>query len=428
MKRPHRSQSFWELYNNKLLVCAFTLFIVVAGCLQSVGAIPLTNNSTNTDRLPPNILATLEKQAAAMSKVTLTYSEIQSGQPLPTTNYLYIDENRIYSQTIYSYLKDQNLRRPILHEDAFDGTYFYSGTRNLVEQGKTNLVLVKYLPSDDTDPEISNFIRPFEYLQFANFYVPDSIAHFQGFGAVGSLVLHDILESDSTQVKQEGEMLRVTTHIIDPLVLRARETDLEALRKQMEATHVPSDQILKRIDALQRMANMDKWHTVTFSLDPKYGYAVVKSEEFAPTGQKTASTYADQWQYFESAKIWLPMHVVASFYTSRYFYAAFSSDPSLVITCTLNEVNFALPKNAVFDVAYNEPGAYFSDRSTPQARSNRQHQVNYTMAANGKSLRGIISNLSENRRPNVLLDCIILILAILPLLLFFISRRKTNEK
>lgn len=427
--------------HNKSLGSALIVFVLVAVCLQSEAAIPIANGSTNIDRLPPNVWESLEKQAAAMSKITLTYSEVQTQQPSagpfsfpPTSNYLYFNKNCVYSRTVYSYLKDQNLGRPILHEDAFDGIYYYDGNRNFMGPGDTNSILVKYLPSDKTDPEISSPVR-FQYLKSAHFYVPDTIAGFVGFSAVESLVLHDMAQSDATQVKQEGEMLRVTVHIPDPLVLAARAVNLQTLKDNLEQSHVAPNDILKQIDGLKQMANMDKWHTVTFWLHPKYGYAVVKSEEFAPTGQKTISTDCDQWEYFESAKVWLPRHsVVSLFYGGFQVYEEFSDAPIYLITDTLIDASFTLPQYPVFSLAYNEPGSYFSDRSTSQAAANVRHQVNYTMAANSNVIAGIVSDVSRNmnHRPSILWDCIFAILAILPLILFIISfirkRLKINEK
>jgi hypothetical protein len=430
MKKPYKLKFSFKICN-KSLACALILFALVAVCLQSVGAFPITTGSSNIDQLPPNVWESLERGAAAMGKVTLTYSEVQSKLPsasstsLPTSTYLCIDQNHIFLRAVYSYLKGQNLGRPIMHEDAFDGVYFYYGTRYLIKPEYTNSILVKYLPSDHTDPEISARIFT-EYLKTANFYVPDCIADFQSFSAVESRVLHDILESDSTEVKQEGEMLLVTVHIPDPLVLRARAVNLDEYRKKMEHMHMAPDQILKEADILQQMANMDKWHTVTFLLDPKYGYAAVKSEEFAPTGQKTASIDSDRWQYFESANVWLPRRSVESFYTDRFLYAAFSNSPSLLITDTLNDVSFTIATNIVFALAYNEPGAYFADRTTPEAKTNVGHQVDYTVAANTNLLRGAVSDVSQNmnRRPDIFWDCIFSILAVLPLIFIFISRKK----
>jgi hypothetical protein len=429
MKRHHKAWLVSAIYR-KSLVCALISLVLCGFWPQLVIASPNSGGSTNIDQLPTEVWKSLENQAAAMRKITLAYSEVESDFfSLPITNYVYIDENRIYLRKVYSYLKHQNIGRLMSHEGAFDGIYFYSDDRHWTDQGRTNSVLVKYLPSDKTDPELSSLVS-LEYLKTLNFYVPDTISDFEGFSSVESRVLRDMAESDSTEVKQEGEMLRVTVHIPDPLVLRARATDLTELRSRMEHQHAAPNYILNRINALQEMANMDKWHAVSFLLDPKYGYAAVKAEEFAPTGQKTTSIDSDQWQYFGSAKIWLPRQsVVSSYLDDPYLYVDFSNAPSFLTTDTLNNVSFTLPTNAAFTLAYDEPGAYFVDRTTPQAGTNIGHQVDYTIGPNTNVLLGAISDVlgTSNRRPNIFFVIVLSILAILPLSLLMISRGKRKK-
>jgi hypothetical protein len=163
-------------------------------------------------------------------------------------------------------------------------------------------------------------------------------------------------------------------------------------------------------------------------LDPNYGHAVVKSEEFAPTGQKTTSINCDEWQYFESAEVWLPRRSVVSFYAYWQLYANFSDAPGRLITDTLIDLNFTLPTNPVFYLAYNDPGDFFSDRTTPQAGKTIGHQVNYTVGANSNALVQGIGEFPIRRRPSVFWTCVLTMLAILPGILIMISHRKQKHK
>jgi hypothetical protein len=391
-----------------------------------------TNISQNSNsEMLTNIQVQLEKQAAAMATIHLEYSETQTGEDVPsyyggTTTYsTYFDANRFYLRTIYLY--NNRSGKHTIHEDAFDGTFFYYGDpeRDFGPPG----ILTKYLPSDITDPERSQSIY-FRYFEAAGFYPPQSIADLNASSYIQSLVLHYIKESDSTTIEKKGENLYVTVYVPDPLIVRAQATDLEKQRETLRPLRNGTNWINKEIETLKEMKTLIPRRTVKFVLDSKHGYGVVERDDFTASGQKIVHVQSDKWKYYETADVWLPNRCIESYYTGRFAYTEFSDQPRLTVMFELNHVDFGPQTNAQFALNYDKPRSLIVDRTTPEAQENPDHKVTYTVAANGTLLRGVALNVlpEMNRARHWFWICVFLVLLGLPLIVFLIQHWRNLGK
>jgi hypothetical protein len=362
--------------------------------------------STNL-AFPSDLYEPLERQAAAMKRFQMDYSELKAGEGVsshylgPTMYSLRFDANHFKIRVEELDGSDQSR---IIHEDAFDGETFYSGDTYRPLSENRPATLTTYSPGDATDEEELReiFSAYSSYLETAGFYLPLRILDLNGFRALQSLVLHEANEGDSTKVERVGGQIRISVHTLDPLVLRARSIDLGNFRKGMELRRFPATTILENISAMKEMQDMDKWHTVIFTLDPTRGYAVLARDDFAPTGQMAVHVETEQWKYFETVGVWLPGKCVKSYYTGRFLYSGFSNQPRSTVTYELKRVEFGIQKNEPFTVNYRTPRATVIDRSTPGALKTPGHIIVYTVSPDGTLLRNaagvVVKDMGQKRR------------------------------
>jgi len=170
-------------------------------------------------------------------------------------------------------------------------------------------------------------------------------------------------------------------------VVRAKATDLQRERESLEGGRNSAEFIKTHMDALQRMQTLLPRRTVVFTLDPQRSYGVLDRNDFTPDGHCILRVECERWSYFERGSIWLPKKCVESYFTDRFSLTQFSDKPRLQIILELETIEFGSPTNARFALDYNRPGSVVIDRTTPEARQRKRHEVAYTVSANGNLLR-----------------------------------------
>ena len=347
--------------------------------------------------LPTGVHEQLQRNATAMRSIHLEYTVATAGpavvdDPGPARFSSHFEGHRFY-QLIRRPLKAK--RRMQVHENAFDGRIFYFGNLD-VDSLDHPAELTKYLAEDATDPDYQVSLFQFPYLDAAGFYVPDDIAGLNSFSSIESLVLHHVNESDSTQVEKLGENLFVALRVKDPEVLRAQAIDLEERRKLLEAGPNSPNSISREIERLRRLQSAPPSRKVTFVLDPKRGYAVIEREEFNSAGSRTMRVQSYRWKYYEPGGVWLPERCGVFSYFDDPSSGGSSNERYLQFTSEIRRIDFGIQTNLQFALHYKQPGTKVRDRTTPEARANRYHQVSYTVAANGNLLRGSVRVAPQN--------------------------------
>lgn len=391
------------------------------------------NRKDANPAIPTVIRKQLEEHASAMRLVYLEYTETQSGDNIPSsyggpTAYVaYIATNQFYVQSSYLYPSERGART--IHEDAFDGKFFYLGDPYDPVSNPV-AVLQKYSPYDETDPNQSLPIC-FRYLESTGFLTPECISDLASFRAVESSVIHYLNYNNSTTIEKLDNHYHVTVKFADPLLLRARNIDLEQERKKWAGGPNSPQSIAKRLDSLKKMQSMEPTRTAEFVLDPEHGYAVVQRKDFNSLGQLIVHREMDQWKYYESKSIWLPHRCTKSYHTDRFTLQDFSEKPRLAIVLKLNKCEFGDKPNCAFALDYRRAGTVVIERTTPEAQSRPDHAVNYTISANGSLLKDSAkSALREIKSTQFLIWFIAINSAICGMFLIgkFRSPKTTNSK
>jgi hypothetical protein len=70
----------------------------------------------------------------------------------------------------------------------------------------------------------------------------------------------------------------------------------------------------------------------------------------------------------------------------------FSEEPITTVTYTLKRFEFGVPANPTFALKYTQPGTFVRDRTSEEARSSTNHEVSFTVSADGRLLREAASS------------------------------------
>jgi hypothetical protein len=381
-------------------------------------------SSAQAAEMPPVAIAELKRQASALDRVYLEYTESQSGIDLPdyyggsSACLAYFDNISFYGRSDLHY-KEGNEHQ--INEYAFDGEHFYSG-------GWSYKTLVKYLPSDKTDPQRLDPIH-IRYFPDAGFQVPQSIADLQDLMPIQSLVLHYLSKGNKASVKDEGGLLSVTFEIPDPQIVHARAVDLEKERRKLLKLKNGPDFAEERIAELRRMQTQPPNRKVVFSLDSARGYGVASREEYTADGQLILRAQNKDWQKHGKVGVWLPHTSVVDYYADRFALKNFSDTVRLTVTYQVKQIDFNWHKEISFNLAktYVQPGTTVFDRSLAMARGHPDHAVVSHVAADGSLLRGAAVKASGqmNWKSRYVLIPMIVLLCV-PLVI--IAARRTAKK
>jgi len=317
-----------------------TAAVVGVGMLLTAGAAAVAVKQASTNgakaKLPPEALAQLEKQKAAMRAIYLEFTESRRG----TVNTYTGDVVPSYSAYF-----DGNQFRQRQHppgqdyERAFDGENVYNDEAGALSISKTSVAAAD-------SGWVFRFVE-WPYLDAASIYAPIYISELDRFSSPEPLVLHYQQQSDSTKVESVGENLRVTFQVADRWLARVRQLDAEKYRRDLERAPNTPQYVASEMEHVKRLKAMKPTRTVAFLLDPKHGYGVAEREEWTAAGQRIVRIQSSDWKFYEGAGIWLPSRCVATYYTSPYWLNDFSDQSVLTVTNELKLVEFG-KKNIPF--------------------------------------------------------------------------------
>ncbi|HEV2208861.1 MAG TPA: hypothetical protein VG167_08800 [Verrucomicrobiae bacterium] len=398
-----------------------TLFLALI--LEILGGAGLASTVT-AETLPLAALTGLKRQSDSLRRIYVVYSETQAGSDVPdyyggsTLQTAYFDDERFYVLSRLHYKQEDEYQT---NEYAYDGTYFYSGN-------KSYHMLVKYLPTDDSDPQRLDAIY-IHYFAEAGFYVPQSIQEASKSGDIESLVLHCLETGHLISAEERDGQLRVAIEIPDPEVVNAQAIDLERERQRLSKLRNGPSYAEQRIAELRLMQTMPPRRKVVFWLDPARGYGVVAREEYTASEQLILRVTAADWLQFTDVGVWLPQTCTASYYADRFALRNFSDTTRLTVTYRVRHMDFSSHEGIVFDLGktYVLPGTQVFDRSTLLARARPDHAVVYHVAADGRLLGGAaIKASSEMGRRSIYVFVALIVLLSLPPVLVFVRHRRSR--
>jgi hypothetical protein len=386
IRRRTLSRTMINLMRAGRLVIAWTLSIVLVQHLlkgQEIG-----DRSAKISDLPQEAREQLNKQAAAMQNVFLMFTEVLEDPQLinyggPGAYSIYLDGEKFYQRSL-----TQTKSFPRDHEDeiAFDGQVLFSG--GLTKKSEARIILTKYLVSDPTDWFRTFKLWDLKYLDAAGFYAPLRMSELVAYSGVKPLVLYYFNISSQTTVEKVAENLRLSFLVPDRLVTAALQLDLNAYEQYLVRRRVNTNFLAAEIGMYRRLRSLPTERNVTFILDPKHGYGIAERTETSPSGRRIADLHTDAWKFFDSGGIWLPSRCITLSYVT--ISNEFSETPTRTSTIDLKSAEFG-HKNIEFSRdgvdPYTNPGATIVDRTSSEARTNWDHQVSYSVAADGRLLR-----------------------------------------
>jgi hypothetical protein len=378
------------LYQDKILV-AFGLILVSA--FLGVKCEGQAIDSVVEKDLPIEVDNQLHKLASAMQRVYLEVSELHPNYSEPITNTVYFEGNHFYAHK--HYLTERNKKfEPHDHETAFDGSKFYFGDIGTTLSRPANLTV--FAVADETDPDRVKPLIELPYLNAAGFHVPERIIELSQFPSLEPLVVYYLKQSVSTTVENKNGKLQIKVRVPDATLLAARAMDLDKRREELKRSLNTPEFNDKLIKGYERLRSMTPEKIVTFVLDPKYGYGTVSREEQTADGKRIVDIKSEEWVN-QDVGIWLPGRCVVSWFTSRLEYEPFSDVPIFTTEFLLKRADFS-QRDIAFVLDYKKAGTSIADRTTSEARASALHQINYTKAADGRTLRLSAGGISPEMR------------------------------
>lgn len=375
--------------------------------------------------LPVEVERQLQKQASVMSTVCCKYDEKQSGENTPSfyggpTSFMACFEGDHFN--IRTEMRYPEEKKPRAHEDVYDGKIFYYGDPD--RGGNIPAILKTYRPGDKTDPEGITRLY-FECLDYAGFYMPQQIAELDRFRSLESLVLQNVEKCLALTIETNSEKLILTMLIPDPLITRAKEINIEQLKKDKIGLNLKLDTISNQVANLQAMQTLVPTRKVIFTLSSKQNYSVLQRDDFTADGKKILSIKNNNWQFYPAAEdgIWLPSRSVANYYTERYYLSGFADKPLLTVTCDLADISFGRNKDIAFRLDYKDVGSLIVDRSSSYAATQQEHYVMYKVAAGGAQLLDTAMSIKSETAPSHIwvIRAILATLLVLPVI--FVVRK-----
>jgi hypothetical protein len=394
--------------------------IVILVTIAIRPAVAAENDSPGTllAELPNTVREQLTHQAAVLQKSAMSFTEIRVKENKVVrreTYSVFSDGARFYEQIDTLSTVDGALLGTV--DAMFDGEtrFYYGNPSNTKKLQNTPSALMIHLVSDKTNPEYTKLQARFPYLNAAGFYAPEYLFDIEGFSGFESLVLHNLEHGTNVTIRESADGIQITAAVPDR-VLRAQQLS----EPQWVAEY------------LNHQGERPPNRIVSLLLDPKHGYGIAKREDKTSNGSLIGTIETKDWEYHADADIWLPKRCISSYYTEPYKLDQFSDSPVMVITDELTSVQFAaqdFPVDLRKYPAYQNRGTIICDRSIPEAQTNFDHQVDYTVNADGKQLRIAALAVSEgwtlrNRAAGALI--FIIILGVPPLALLF-RKRKTER-
>ena len=385
--------------------------IGAAFLLFSIFLVPGRGLKDDTNRetlLPLNIEKELRHHTEVFEGLHLEFTQttlMRDQRPVVKNFYADFDGNSFYE------------RRELVNEvtniieRAFDGTVAYAADpQQHFGENLRKAMIMKYLVADTSDDDRRKTLFEFPYLNYAGYYVPEFLSQLETFRSVRPLVLLYSDQGDNLQLNVSNGVTRITLVTTD-LILNMRDATQPSWVRQYLGDHASPK---RKIMAL---------------LDASYNYAQTERDEWTESGQHIVHVECRNFKLYKEGNIWLPKVTVAVYYTDPYRLSEFFDEPIKVVTNRLVFIDFKrrdAPFSLASTPAYRAAGTIVLDRTVPEARSNLDHQVIYTIAADGEKLRAMALAASLDSSMNIIhsliMMCFFLLLLALPLTVFWIKR------
>lgn len=391
--------------------------------------------------LPAEMQSQLERISEALGRGHFDWSQTEAGEDRarnlasPVTFSVRFERERFRSRVEWIEPKGfgYELRGgPKTSEFAFDGKFCYTGEPDFGSP-TVPAILCKHDPLDDSDPERLLRMVNLDYLELAGFSAPECPTDCAKSPLVSSVLLHYAKESDLTKVQADGDVLRISFRVPDPVLARARALNLERERERLSKLKNGPEYVSKQIKELEDMRSQPPRRFVNVVVDPKRGYAILEREDTTLAGQTILRAWSDHWAHYTPPDLWMPRRIIEDFYTDRWKIIGFSDQPRVTLTYELEHAKFGGNEMTEFNLPleYKKAATLVSDYSVPEAKAVSDHHIDYVVAADGKLMRGsaldVLAQIHDWRALAKTACLLVLILGLPPLLYAIIHFRASRR-
>jgi hypothetical protein len=385
--------------------------------------------------LPLKARVQLQRLAAAVNLARVEWSEADSGEDWsgvysgPARFAVRFDWGKFRVRVASTYAKGYGpglKGGKSVGEVSFDGRFLYLGDPDYGVRTQP-AVLMKHDPWSETDPERLKQRIYLDYLELAGFHAPECPADLAFRPLFSSLALYFSDAGDLTKAEAQGEDLRLTFQVPDPILLRARAANLSRERDRLSRLRNGPKYATKQMQDLKKMRTMLPERVVSLFLDPKRGYAVIEREDSTPGGKLIFRARSDHWRFYSKGGIWLPGRIVQEFYANRWELRDFSDHARLTAVYRLLNAEFGRNEHTQFNLLaeYKKPATAVCDYTAPGANTAYDGYISYYVDADGKlTRRSVFQILAEVHDWSGLSRTVAIILAVLalPLMVFALMR------
>ncbi len=315
-------------------------------------------------------------------------------------------------------------------ELSFDGRFLYCGGPNYAPTCPA--VLMKHDPWSETDPERLKRCIYLDYLELAGFHALECQADLTSPPLFSSLALYYSDAGDLANAEAQGEDLRLTFRIPDPILVRARAADLSRERNRLSKLRNGPAYAAEEMKRLEKMRSMTPERILSLLLDPNRGYAVIEREDSTPGGKLIFRARSDHWKFYSKGGVWLPGRIVQEFYANRWELRDFSDHPRLTAVYRLLDATFGRDEHTQFNLLaeYKKPATWLCDYTAPGASTAYDGYISYHVDVDGKlTRRSVFQILAEVHDWGGLTRTVAIILAVLalPLMVFALVRLRAGR-
>ena len=364
-------------------------FLFFAAALSS-----LADGAVESDAisLPEDVRVALERNAQAVSTACTiesvserTYRQTP-GTPAPTRIaqeevQKYFNEGRVYHRGLTSLKRRDGTISTRTNEISYDGHVFYVGTPL---EGRHS-TLMKLLGENPDGRGVHDPLLKDTYLDAAGFYIPPT-PHAWLSETLNSLVIQSVNDGTllTCDVSENSVVLQV--EVPDRVVLRAGQTDIEALKKEWTASGTDPEFIERELSILAELKEMIPKRVLRFVLDPTKDCAVVERSETTADGKVILRVSCSDFQSAGEATLQLPKECRIEYFTIPGTLSDHSESPHLTVKAMLKNVSFNPRNDVQFALNYDAPGTVVGDRSTIEAKHSASGQVDFSVGASEEEL------------------------------------------
>jgi hypothetical protein len=373
-----------------------TSWMLLVGLTALMGRSPCFAETS----LPGAIRKALERNAAAMNPMTLTWTQ-QAKSSSPQAIFQYMDwpngpefylpvraRHTWQDGKFYTFLNLRHQHEPKIvkghdinefeREVAFDGTTFYigegvEGTKRRGLLGTLSIeslqnILAKKIKHKGSDESSQGLLEPSLYYRDLGFWLPMTYGEFATADRQDSLVLW-LLRKGAKLITVRDEMLAGK-----PVVR------LELKGSEQLANNIPPPwNHLERRNCLYR-----------FYLDPAHGYAAARREELAPDGKLGILSEGRDFIPIDDTGVWLPKHITVHYHTYFANKKGIQEKPLFTDDYTLEKYDTNRVPDKTFVISYDDAPGMFVQRDVLPDGKVLDRQIHYQVPPTPQMLDRVI--------------------------------------